>query len=413
MAKHSGRALQLSAQSVHAEDDYDARMTADEQRYRAAEVRFHYKNLLLLLIFPVMIVAKVLVVYALPAKYFFDNRRILAMVNGTAGNAAWAGSYKVASDLFASINVLHFTTMTEWTVFLGLIFTVLVFFIILKADSPDLLQTLFVLATVALLNIYVFNIGKDIIQFAFFFAVYVVLVSPIRRSLTKLILCAAILYFESTFFREYYILIAALAIALYIILSYFRSREVLGIGSMMWVIGFMFIIITGVMVVSSVIMKDEYTQIIQLRSGYADAFGDNNGGNMATAIQNKIPGSSLPIFMLNYVINLFRMMIPIELVLRGPVYLPFFVFQCAVTAYLVNLLRKINQIHDPSLFVSICVFIGYVLASAIFEPDFGSWTRHESATFPLLLLLVMNPLQRVPLTREERMLQGFSVREAS
>ncbi|WP_258184974.1 MULTISPECIES: cell envelope integrity protein CreD [unclassified Bifidobacterium] len=383
----------------------------EERKIHLEELGYYNRNLLLLLVFPVMLVAKYMVINILPAKYFFDNNRILSMVNGTAGSKAWAGSYQVATDFFKNINVLGFTKLSEWTIFLGLLFSILVFIMIAGADAPDLLQSVFILATVGLLNIYVFNIGKDIIQFGFFFVVYVILMLPIQNSLIKVFGCATVLYFESTFFRAYYILIAALAIAVYAILLLFRSRSRIGFASLVMISLLLFVIITAVMVVSSKIMPDEYQQIMQLRSGYSDAFGDDNGGNMATAIQNKIPGESLPIFMVNYVINLVRMLVPVELVMRGAAYLPFFVFQMMVTAYLVNLLRQINQVKDAKLFIAICVFIGYVLASALFEPDFGSWTRHESATFPLLLILIVNPLQRVPLTREERLLQGKPVKE--
>ncbi|KAA8824913.1 hypothetical protein EMO92_07745 [Bifidobacterium reuteri] len=378
----------------------------EEREIRLAQLGEHNKNLLLLLVFPVMLVAKMMVMNFLPAKYFFDNNRILSMVNGTAGDQAWTGSYQVATDMFKRINVLDFTTMNQWTLLLGLIFSILVFVMILGADAPDLLQSVFILATVGLLNIYIFNIGKDIIQFAFFFAVYIILMLPIKSSLVKVILSAAVLYYESTFFREYYVLIAALAIGVYAILLFFRSRNQLGLGSLGWIILLMFLMVFAMMIVSSLVMPEEYNMIMGLRSGYVDSFGTgDNGGIMATAIRNYIPGESLPIFMVNYVINLVRMLVPVELVLRGAAYLPFFVFQLMVTAYLVNLLRQINQVHDAKLFIALCVFIGYVLASGIFEPDFGSWTRHESATFPLLLILIMNPLQRVPLTREERLLQ--------
>ncbi|KAA8826887.1 hypothetical protein [Bifidobacterium tissieri] len=374
---------------------------------RIAVSNYHNKNVLLALIFPIMIVAKLMVLFILPDKYFFDNNRILNMVNGTAGDDAWwSGSYAVATNMFIKLNVLDFTTMAQWTIMLGMMFSVLVFAMVLRANSPDLLQTLFILATVGLLNIYVFNIGKDIIQFAFFFAVYVILVLPIENSVIKVVGSAMVLYFESTFYREYYILIAALVLGVYAILLFFRSRRQLGLGSLGWIIALMFAMIYAMMIVAKAIMPDEYNQIIGLRAGYSVAFGEDNGGNMNTAIHNWIPGGGLPIFMVNYVINLVRMMLPFELAIRGASYLPFFAFQLMVTAYMVNLLRKINQVEDSSLFIAICVFLGYVLASALFEPDFGSWTRHESATFPVLLLLILNPLQRVPITKEERMLAG-------
>ncbi|MBT1177293.1 hypothetical protein JS532_06900 [Bifidobacterium callimiconis] len=410
MASHraSHRATRRSSDDSNLFDKSSAEFA--ELKDKLAQMNYRNKNAILALLFPVAIAAKVVAIFLLPDKYFFDNTRILNMVNGTAGDSAWIGSYQVASDLFTSLNFFDFTTMVQWSIFLGMLFNILLFFVLLKADSPDLLQSLFILATVGLMNIYIFNIGKDIIQFAFFLGVYIVLVLPIKNSLVKVLGSAAILYFESTFFREYYILIAGLVLVVYAILLYFRERNKLGLGSLSWIITLLLASIYAVMLISRVIMPEEYTTIIQLRAGYVDSFGTgDNGGIMATAIRNWIPGESLPIFMVNYVINLFRMLIPIELAFRGAAYLPFFVFQCAVTAYMVNLIRQINKVRDPAKFIALCVFIGYVLASAIFEPDFGSWTRHESATFPILHLLILNPLQKVPMTAEERTLKAVAL----
>lgn len=360
------------------------------------------KNNLLLMIFPVLLIAKIIVAKVLPDKYFFDNNRILAMALGTAGDRAWGGTYDTAANLFRAINVAHLETMLQWSICLGVLFTFLISVMIAHADAPDLLQTLFILATVGLLNIYIFTIGKDIIQFVFFFAVYLVLISPIRRSWVKVLLCAAILYYESNMFREYYALIAALVLAVYVVMTFFRRKKRITGIDVAAIVVVLFAIVYAAMVAASMIMPGEYKTILDLRAGYDKSFSDN--GITATLILNRIPGDGLPIFMVNYVINVFRMMIPIELALRGAYYLPFFAFQCMVTAYVVNLIRQINRIDDPMLYIALYVYIGYALASVLFEPDFGSWTRHEAATFPVLMLLVLNRYQRVPITEEERML---------
>ena len=100
-------------------------------------------------------------------------------------------------------------------------------------------------------------------------------------------------------------------------------------------------------------------------------------------------------FLLNYLINAVRMMIPFELAVKGVQYLPFCLFQVAVTVYLVHLFGKLDEIEDDTQFLAISIFLGYVLASVLFEPDFGSWVRHEAATFPVLHLLVFSPNQRL------------------
>lgn len=379
-----------------------------ELRLRRQMMDRRNKSALLVLILPVMVLAKLMVAFFLPDKYFYDNNRILGMTNVTLGLAdpttvdEWEGSYRVASDLFAGLNIGRLDTMLSWSLCLGVLFTLLLMFMMVRADAPDLFQSIFVLAAVGLLNIYIFTIGKDVIQFGFFFAVYIVLMLPFDNSLVKILMSAGILYFESTFFREYYILIAALILAVYVILTWFRRRGRIGLGSMLAISVLLFLTIYVAMLAAQIVMPDEYNQMLGLRAGYDTTFGDN--ADASTLILNWIPGDNLPIFMANYVINAFRMMVPVELALRGFYYWPFCIFQLMVTLYMIHLISRLNHIKEPVLFLALCVYLGYALASFIFEPDFGSWVRHEAATFPVLHLLVLNAYQRIPLTWEERRL---------
>ena len=34
------------------------------------------------------------------------------------------------------------------------------------------------------------------------------------------------------------------------------------------------------------------------------------------------------------------------------------------------------------------IYYAFLLGSATFEPDFGSWIRHEAVLFPILLILM-------------------------
>lgn len=353
-----------------------------------------YNNsIAILLLFPVMFVAKFLVDHVLGDKYFFDNNRILQMTLGV--DTGWEGSYRVASDLFSKLNIFHFTTMVEWSTTLGVIFTFVLLILILRMPSLDLLQLMFLLASVGLLNIYVFNISKDIIQFSFFFAVYLVLQFPLKRPIISVALVAAILYYESTFFRSYYILIAAFVVGVYVLLLVFR-RYVKRFSALtaLEIVGCLFVMVFLALLVAQRVMPDEYKQVVSVRSDSTSIReGDTTASN--TLITDLLPGSGLPGFMLNYVVNAFRMMIPVELLTKGAYYIPFFLFQCMVTVYIINMLRQINEVHDSKQFIAICVYIGYALGSFIFEPDFGSWVRHETATFPVLQLLVFSTNQHL------------------
>lgn len=354
------------------------------------------KNATLLLMFVVMIIAKLLTLM-LPAKYFYDNRRILGMAIGDRWVKAWGGTYVVAANFFKSINIFHFTTVNQWSYFLGLVLTLLVFFMLLRLSEPDMIQSIFFLACIGLLNIYVFNIGKDSIQFLFFLGVYVVLLLPINIPFVKIGIAAVILYFESKVFRSYYVLIAALVIAIYCILLFFRSRyKTKPAIKIVATIVTMYLLVCVMMVAASVVLPGEYQQIMGIRD-YSLA-GREDDVDSVTVIKNWVGGdnsTNLPLFLLNYLINAVRMMIPFELVVKGVQYIPFFCFQVAVTVYLAHLFGKIDEIDDEKQFLAIAIFLGYMLASVLFEPDFGSWVRHEAATFPVLHLLVMAPNQRL------------------
>ena len=111
------------------------------------------KNATLVLVFVVMLAAKLLTML-LPAKYFYDNNRILGMTNEDMRVHAWAGSYIVAANFFKAINIFGFTTLSQWSWFLGLFLTLIVFFMVLRLPEPDMVQTIFLLACICNIFIY-------------------------------------------------------------------------------------------------------------------------------------------------------------------------------------------------------------------------------------------------------------------
>lgn len=228
-------------------------------------------------------------------------------------------------------------------------------------------------------------------------AVYLVLLMPIKSSAVKIACAAIILYFESKVFRSYYVLIAALVLAIYCILAVFRRNHRLPPAVKIIITTVtMYLLVCVMMVVASVAMHSEYEQIMGIRDySLSSREGDVDS---VTIIKNWVGGdnsTNLPLFLLNYLINAVRMMIPFELAVKGIQYLPFFCFQVAVTIYLAHLFGKLDEIEDETQFLAISIFLGYVLASALFEPDFGSWVRHEAATFPVLHLLVFSRNQQL------------------
>lgn len=345
------------------------------------------KVLLCLLSYLVMVAAKALTLI-LPSKYFYDNTRIVSMVNQDGFIPSWEGSYQTTADIFRTLNVFGFNTMTEWSFFLGIIFTTAVCALIFTNNTLDIYQEFLWLCSIGLLNIYVFNIGKDIIQFTFFYLVFIIAISGKTPRVLRIALIALLFYFESIYFRSYFILVAVFFICLSMLNLYLASRQVArSIGRYLICV---LVIVYGFLIVSSIFLPEQYQQVADVRSG----INDNREGaaDAATLISNLIPGKSLLVALLNYPINAVRMLCPIELALRSPAYLPFVIFQLMCLMYLLIISKKIIQaeITDTRMVLVFSVYWAFLLTSFFFEPDFGSWVRHEMAAFPIFQYLFFN-----------------------
>ena len=348
------------------------------------------KMMLIILIMPVTLFSKWFQFTVLPGKYFWDSQRMLSMLTGSGTMDAWGGSYEVAVSFFDKINIFNFSTLEEFAYALAFIFSLALIFIFIRIQNLTLIQTLYYLATIGLLNIYVFNISKDIIQFLIFFLMYLVIIAPRINSSIKLILILGLFYWESTFFRSYYIIMGALFLVAYLLLKYIQIKNIKMNSKI--VINFlviMFIMFTCFLLIVQVIMPEEYEAVIGVR--------DSNLNEVAVSqIENWIESDgTLHLFLVNYLINSIRMMIPVELLTKGISYLPFIVFQIMTLYYLFQTVKSLNSSTKAEVILSLAIFIGYLMGSFIFEPDFGSFIRHESATFPILHLLITRSYTKV------------------
>lgn len=344
------------------------------------KVRQQNRDITLIFMPLVAILAKMIQFYVLPDKYFFDSWRMLSMMyDGTM--AAWAG-YQDTVDFYESINFFGLTSITQWSIFMGVIMMPFMMFIVSRTKEMTLGESLYTMMATGILNIYVFGITKEGIQILFFFLIYIVISLPIKNTLIKLVGCAAVYYWESNIFRSYYIIMAALTVFMYFIFIWLRSREKIRRKHIILFVMACFIAVFLFLFLSQYISYDDYIQALNARDGTtATAEGANS------SIINPIEvNSNLGNFMVDYVINAFRMMVPIELLVKSPVYAPFVVYQVFVMYYFFRTVKKLKKL-DLKMIVTISCFSAYFLGSVIFEPDFGSWVRHEAATFPILQLL--------------------------
>ncbi len=348
-------------------------------------IRQNNRDLALKMIIPTAILAKCIQLFFLPTKYFFDSWRMVDMLNnGDKATSGW-GAYQDAVDFHMKINIFNLKTTEQFSIFYGIIMTILVMFIVSRTKEMEMKEVLFTLMATGVLNIYVFNINKEMIQILYFLAIYAVISIPIKNTFIKMLLCAGIFYYESLNFRNYYIIMAAMAIFLYFIFLWLKKRNYINATKICIVVVLCFVGVLVFFYASQFVAYDDYIDALNVRDGSTSTIGEAGGAN--SAIINPIEvNSNFNNFMIDYVINAFRMMIPIELIFKSPGYAPFFVYQIFILMYLFRTLRNIKKINN-NMVVTLSCFVAYFFGSVVFEPDFGSWVRHEATTFPILQLM--------------------------
>ncbi|MDY4544863.1 MAG: hypothetical protein SPE00_06090, partial [Bacilli bacterium] len=259
----------------------------------------------IVILIPLTIICKILQFTVLPDKYFYDSSRMLSMSTGSNTMQAWGDAYEIVADLFREINILNFTTLQEWAYSLAFIFGIILILMLSKIDEPDNLQLFFIMCSIGLLNIYIFNISKDVIQCGIFFLMYLVIINKRIPNFIKVIGCFFIFYWESTFFRSYYILMGVLFIILYGIIKIIQKKDKpINISELIRVFIIIFIVMFLLVYFSQFISYEDYERLINVR------YSVPNPGAVS-AINNLIDDrGNLVLYMVNYVINAVRMMLP-------------------------------------------------------------------------------------------------------
>lgn len=338
------------------------------------------RNTLLLIVIVILetILIKALQYQILPDKFFYDSSKIL---NSLYYPTIIDSSYQYAVNFFKAINFMHFTTLQQWSVLITIVFLPIIVFFLIKNNKYNFHQFLFVIASVALLDIYVFNISKDILQFLYFLVIYLILKLNIKN-FTKLILCCLVLLYEALNFRLYYAIMAMIMVTIYFIYNIFLKNKKINIKK---VILILFVFIFAFLVEVFFVKLISYSHYESILSARFRVNINRQGSLDAVTIINDLLGknTSFIIFSVNYIINFVRLNIPIELLFKGIKYIPFVVYQIYILIQVIINLKKIN--YNNLLWLD--VVISFIMISVIFEPDFGSFLRHESALMLILLEL--------------------------
>lgn len=341
------------------------------------------KIIISLLIIMIAVFAKMIVLYYLPEKYFIDSMHIQELM-GYTKEWIMGNSFNNTAYLFTKINIFNFTSLAQWHLVNGCVFTLLMIYMNKEFKFNSLFDYMFLFMSVGLLNIFTFNLSKELWQFLMFLFVFQIIKKDIYSIDVIIFVSAGILMIWGVLFRVYYILIGAytiLALFLFKVLRVFKGSK----KNKSVVMLLLLILGVGVsLLIAQVFLPDEYITIINIHEKINRyRIGSETAKN---TIMNIIPtGNSLVRYISNYVINLVRMLFPLELIQEGPFYYIFILYQLMVTCKVFLLIGKLvkNECGKTEK-AALMVYIGYLLGSALFEPDFGTWVRHESSTFPVM-----------------------------
>lgn len=345
---------------------------------------------LVICLVPILFAAE-LVSAKLPPKYFYDSTSILAMVNGDKKAYSLRDPiFQATVNVYRSINVFGFNTMTQWRLFLGITGCILLVPVLLALPRLSLLDTTLILCMLGLADIYVFQISKDMIQFLLFYILAVCLY--VAKNLYWFLygLMFITLMYGAVLFRNYYVLIAILFILFIFIFalleaaeSHFHTRW-LPLGIQFIIFGFIFFALF--LAVMNQVAPSAFHSLATTRA--ATAAPRQGSADAQTVIVDLIPGSGLDSSLTNTLINAIRMMIPVELLVKSSRYLPFVLFQLLITGEWVaaGFDRKLHFGNRST--GALLLLTAFFCVSFLFEPDFGSWAKHESTCITLICLLI-------------------------
>lgn len=359
-----------------------------------------------------------------------------------------------AGALFSKINFFNCFTLEEWELYISIIFNLITLFLVRdyykRTPQAGIKENIFVFLGVAILNIFCFCLSKEPYQMLFFILMALAIIKG-KTYRQKSILLVGALFLTILLSRKYFGLVLIYYFFLQYIVRYFFDnidfQTKNGKKKLMSSIFFSSIIIgiSYFFLLSYLSTNNESTYKEMINVNYRDM-------NRASVADSEI----VPLFSkgnrllatFDYVIKIFRLMFPIELLIKGKLkYVFFVIFQALLALYIGRAFmnrRKMEEIDEESendgegvpvgnnqsqnkeetnidddnieevqnenetiiiededkekirekeedrrmtRTAALYLYLAFLLCSAAFEPDFGSWIRHQGVALPIILLI--------------------------
>lgn len=250
----------------------------------------------------------------------------------------------------------------------------------------------FLFSYAALLPVFVWNTQKEAVQF--FFLVLIAAVfqqAEKRRSAVALCYLLLMVVWGACFRRYYWLILAGSLLLLAALRMRDRKRRALCLAALC------LLAVVGLLALKRI---DPWL-LTQLFESRAHVIKENMASRTVnTAIMDAVPNPDqfVPLYLLNYAINAVRMMVPMELLSKGPLQICFVGWQLLTTGLLSSAIVHCWRGSGPcSQNWRAAFVICWYLVSFLFEPDFGSFVRHQAALFPIAWpLLMRSPAENIP-----------------
>lgn len=252
------------------------------------------------------------------------------------------------------------------------------------------------LLLVGILNVFDFTLSKDPIQFLFIAIIAAILLKSSRWGFQ---VSLGVILVIALVFRAYYCLLIPWWILWHFVLSRYlgknprsprvRFRTILGVVSMVLVANL------ALLVALSTTVPDVLNQIVYLRSSSrVERYGSGIAPWISTGDS---PGGdgSLIWQAVNAALVSVRLAFPVELLVADldssrALAILFLASQLLVTAIWASRLSRWRSLTTTAR-AAVSFWLAFLCMSALFEPDFGSWTRHEAVCLPVIILFLASP----------------------
>lgn len=294
-------------------------------------------------------------------------------------------SYAFPVKIYRYIAFLGFQTNLEWSIFFTVIMNIVFLILLIKfKDRYSKEETIFIYASIFILDVFVFNLNKDLVQAIMVTIMYGIIINKKLNNITKLILVSSLLFFESINFRPYYILIVGLLLLNYFIFNKItKTKKAITKKKIAITIIVMLLMMFIGIFLTKYIQPDSFEQLVHRRDNIERDIDAN------TIITDWIKGDNYIIYCINYIINFVRICFPIELLFKGSFYIIFVVYQIYLT---VNMIKGIKGINKESIIYKSFI-LAYWMTMVASESDFGTLVRHQSILLMFYMMLINDNLK--------------------